>query len=200
MKKGIDKEQIIDEALNLIKDNEDIRSINMRQIARNLGCAHTNIYNYFDSFENLLYEAHISLLKIASDSVHGKMLQTDSHSLKLQYFFSEFVDFYLNNKGWFRLAWVETIGSSIPKNNELATIQTVNDFADNLIDIWEHIHNTRPSKKKMKYALHNVHCYIHGEISIYIANRSLITEQNTFKKYVVEQSVKILRLLLESDL
>lgn len=198
MKKGISKEQVIDTALNLLKDKEDIRSVNMREIARVLGCAHTNLYNYFGSFDDLLWEAHIALLNRASDSVKEKMSQTNDQELKLQYFFFEFVDFYLNNKGWFRLAWVEIIGGNRPESNEIATVQTVDTFVDSLISIWKNLYGAEPQKEKMKYALHNVHCYIYGEVSIYIAKRSLIPEENEFKKYVTKEAVKMMKLLMNT--
>lgn len=198
MKKGITKEQVIDVALNLMKEKEDIRSVNLRVIARELDCAHTNLYNYFGSFDDLLWEAHITLLQKASDSVKDKMSQTNDEELRLQYFFFEFVDFYLNNIGWFRLAWVEIIGGKRPQINETATVQTVDTFVDSLITIWKNLYGLEPQKEKMKYALHNVHCYIHGEVSIYIARRSLIPEENEFKQYVTKEAVKMLKLLLSS--
>lgn len=198
MKKGITKEQVIDVALNLMREKEDIRSVNLREIARVLGCAHTNLYNYFGSFDDLLWEAHVALLQKASDSVKEKISQTDDEELKLQYFFFEFVDFYLNNKGWFRLAWVEIIGGKRPKSNEIATVQAVDTFVDSLITIWKNLYELEPQKEKMKYALHNVHCYIYGEVSIYIARRSLIPEESEFKKYVVKEAVKMMKLLLNS--
>jgi len=61
MKKSITKEQIIETALDLLKDKSDIRSVNLREIARVLGCAHTNLYNYFPSFNDLLWEAHMEI-------------------------------------------------------------------------------------------------------------------------------------------
>ncbi len=44
-KKKITKEQIISTALDLMRDKNELRTVNMREIARTLGCAHTNIYN-----------------------------------------------------------------------------------------------------------------------------------------------------------
>lgn len=198
IKKGITKEQVIDVALSLMKDKEDIRSINLREIARTLGCAHTNLYNYFGSFDDLLWEAHIALLQKASDSIKDKLSQTDDEELKLEYFFFEFVDFYLNNKGWFRLVWVEIIGGQRPKSNEIAIVQTVDTFVDSLKTIWINLYGVELQKERMKYAFHNVHCYIHGEVSIYIARRSLIPEENEFKKYVTNEAVRMMKLLLNS--
>ena len=198
MKKGITKKQVLNVTLNLIKDKEDIKNVNLREIARMLGCAHTNLYNYFNSFDDLLWEAHVALLKKASAKIREKMSQTNDEELKLQYFFFEFTDFYLNNKGWFRLAWVEIIGGQRPRNNELATIQTVDAFVDSLITIWKNLYKVETQREKMKYALHNVHCYIHGEISIFIAKRALIPEENEFKEYVTKEAVKMMKLLLNS--
>jgi len=36
----------------VIDKEEGLRGVNLRKIAREIGCAHTNAYNYFDSFAN----------------------------------------------------------------------------------------------------------------------------------------------------
>jgi len=198
LKKGITKEHVIDVALSLMKDKEDIRSVNLREIARVIGCAHTNLYNYFASFDDLLWEAHIALLGKASDHIEEKLSQIVEEESKLYHFFFQFVDFYLSNKGWFRLAWVEIIGGQRPKDNEAAVELTVNAFVETLADIWRNLYKVEIEKEKMKYALHNVHCYIHGEVSIYIAQRSLIPEEEKLKEYVAKEAAKLLVLLLNN--
>ena len=72
MRKGITKEQVVETTLKLIKDSENIRSVNLRGVAREIGCAHTNLYNYFSSFDELLWCAHIRILEIFLEEFRGK--------------------------------------------------------------------------------------------------------------------------------
>ncbi|WP_027624542.1 TetR/AcrR family transcriptional regulator [Clostridium lundense] len=199
MKKGITKEQVIEQTLSLIKDKENIRDVNLRGIARAIGCAHTNLYNHFSCFDDLLWCTHIAILKRFLDGLSEKISQIDDYRSKLECFFSCFVEFPLYNKGWFRLAWFEIIQGERPEDDKIATVETVDAFADIIENIWDNLYGFTPNKEKIKYVLHNVHCYIHGEVSIYIAKRSLIQDEIAFKNYVTKEAIKFTRLLLNEE-
>ena len=53
----ISKELIVETALALINEEGSSSKVNLREIARRLGCAHTNIYNYYPSLDELLGRA-----------------------------------------------------------------------------------------------------------------------------------------------
>ncbi|MBZ9622502.1 TetR/AcrR family transcriptional regulator [Clostridium sp. FP2] len=199
MKKGITKEQAIDAALELMRNRDDIRSVNLREIARNLGCAHTNLYNYFGSFDDLLWEAHIEVLKKFSENLEKHISVVDNYDQKLLCFFNEFVDFYINNKGWFRLAWVEIIGGERPKVDEIATVKVVDGLVENIETIWKNLYNYTPKRDKIRNVLHIVHAYMQGEVSIYIARRSLISDESEFKIYVANTAKSMFELLLSKE-
>lgn len=50
-------DRFIDATLDLITETGGSPDVNLRQIARRVGCAHTNAYNYFPSFDALLWAA-----------------------------------------------------------------------------------------------------------------------------------------------
>ena len=50
-------DRFIDETLELIAEKGGSQEVNLREIARRIGCAHTNAYNYFVSFDELLWAA-----------------------------------------------------------------------------------------------------------------------------------------------
>lgn len=199
MRKGITKEQVVETTLKLIKDSENIRSVNLRGVAREIGCAHTNLYNYFSSFDELLWCAHIRILEIFLEEFREKILKTNDNELKLNYFYAHFADFYLENKGWLRLAWFEVLEGNRPKEDRIAIRETIDALVEIVEGIWLSIYKLVPSKEKIEMVIHDVQCYIYGEVSIYIAKRGLIQEEDIFKKYVVKQSVKITRLLLNEE-
>ncbi|SFC93294.1 TetR/AcrR family transcriptional regulator [Clostridium uliginosum] len=199
MKKGITKDQVVETTLKLIKDNENIRSVNLRGVAREIGCAHTNLYNYFSSFDELLWCAHIKILEIFLEELKEKILVTNDYELKLNYFYNHFVDFSLKHKGWFRLAWFEILEGNRPEEDRIATTQTVDAFVEIIEGIWISMYDSSPCREKIRAVIHNVHCYIHGEVSIYIAKRGLIQEEYLFKKYVVNQCIKLTKLLLNEE-
>ena len=195
MKKGITKEQVINKALELMKDKEDIRSVNLRVIAREVGCAHTNLYNYFSSFDDLLKESYIKVLEIFSSMLIKNISNIDDYQLKLKIIFSKIVDFYLDNKGWFRLLWVEIIAEDKREANYLAASQTVDSFVVIIEDICKHIYSSTPSPEQIKNTVHVVHCYIYGEVSIYIANHSFVQYEPQ-----TSQSLKLIPLFATGSL
>lgn len=54
---GITADRFIIATLELIAEEGGSQDVNLRQIARRVGCAHTNVYNYFDSYDDLLWAA-----------------------------------------------------------------------------------------------------------------------------------------------
>jgi len=51
-------ERFITTTLELIAEEGGSLGVNLRQISRRMGCAHTNVYNYFDSYQDLLWAAY----------------------------------------------------------------------------------------------------------------------------------------------
>lgn len=198
MSKGISKEQIVHVTLELIKDREDIRSVNLREIARILGCAHTNLYNYYKDFDRILWDVLDVILEKSLEHMTAYIGQIGDYNLKLEHFFKRFIEFYLENIGWFRLSWFEKLKGDRPQKNIDMTTHTVEVFCGILTDIFQRIYGIILTMDEAKYVLHNVHCYLHGEVSIFIAGKGLIVEEAGFKKYVANECVKIAGLLANS--
>lgn len=57
-------DQFIDTMLALIVESGGSLDVNLRQIARRIGCAHTNCYNYFASYEHLRWAAFRRALRL----------------------------------------------------------------------------------------------------------------------------------------
>ncbi len=199
MKKNISKDQIVDTAVELIRNKSDLRGLNMREIARTLGCAHTNIYNYFSSYNDLLWETHISLQKIFMEILTKKLNTTKKAELRLSYFFESFVNMYLDNKGWFRLAWHEYIGGERPQRDievTEATNKTLNEYVS---DIWKEFSGTSPNADLTKRVLHNTHCYIVGEVSNYLLGRGIIENETELKVYITNEAIRMFKLCIKGE-
>ncbi|MPW24304.1 TetR/AcrR family transcriptional regulator [Alkalibaculum sp. M08DMB] len=196
MKKSITREQIIETALDLMRDKKDLRSLNLREIARTLGCAHTNIYNYFSSYTDLLWETHTALQEVFMQSLRENLSAATTADIKLRHFFNMFLQIYIVNKGWFRLAWLEYIGDIRPESNKIAIQNTRLELNQYVIDIWEEITGITPQTDMVDRVLHNTHCYIIGEVSNYISGRGLIEDETELKNYIVSQAIYIFSLYM----
>ena len=196
MKKSITKEQIIETALELMKNKSDLRRINLREIARTLGCAHTNLYNYFPSYNDLLWETHAALQEVFLEMIKNKLEAASSAELRLSSFFEAVVDIYMSNEGWFRLSWHEYIGSERSPQDIEATEKANREVNRYVSEIWNELSGSYPDAEQTRRVLHNTHCYIVGEISNYIFGRGLIENGDELKVYIAREATRMFRLCL----
>lgn len=194
MASKITKELIIDTTLDLINDKEGIYHVNLREIARKLGCAHTNLYNYFNNFEEILWQALKCTFLRLLDYVTLDIENIYNTDLRLEYFFSRFIEFYIYNKGWFKLIWFDKISENRPEEST----EIIHRAVDILTNILYESYSDVITKEQSHYILHTVHCYLHGEVSIYISGKGLIKEEIQFKNYVTKECIKITKLLILS--
>lgn len=57
--------------LALIAETGGSQNVNLREISRRVGCAHTNLYNYYPTFQDLLWEAFRRTLIIYGTHIAG---------------------------------------------------------------------------------------------------------------------------------
>ncbi len=199
MKKKITKEQIVGTALELMRHKSDLRSLNLREIARTLGCAHTNLYNYFPSYNDLLWETHATIQEMFLDMLPQKLESAGNAELRLFCFFKAFVDLYIDNTGWFRLAWHEYVGGERPKRDINATEATNAALNTHVSEIWKELYGKAPNADRVKRILHNTHCYIIGEVSNYLLGRGLIENETELKAYITQEATHMFRICLYNE-
>jgi AcrR family transcriptional regulator len=196
VKKNITKQQVVETALALMKDKDDLRRLNLREIARTLGCAHTNLYNYFPRYNDLLWEAHAAVQEIFMELLTKKLSEANTAEMRLNYFFEAFADMYLDSKGWFRLAWQEPALGERPMRDIEVTEVTSEFLNHHIAEIWKDFYGEYPGADAVKRVLHNTHCYIVGEISNYLSGRGFIENEVELKAYIAGEAVRMFRLCL----
>lgn len=198
-KKKITKEQIISTALDLMRDKNELRTVNMREIARTLGCAHTNIYNYFPSYTDLLWETHTAILEVFMNTLEEKLLAVTTAEIRLRYFFDTFVQMYLDNQGWFRLLWLEYIGVDRPSSNIETTTKVHLALNHIIINIWSELNSFVPDDAIVNRVVHNTHCYIIGEVSNYISGRGLIENEVELREYILKEAINLFTCCMRKE-
>ena len=196
MKTKITREQIIDTTLSLIRDKNDLAGLNLREIARSLGCAHTNLYNYFPSFNALLWAALSALQERFMGIMRDNLAHAGTADLKLKCFFDTFLTVYLGNQGWFRLAWLEYIDGVRPAYNSEIIKKTRNELDAYAADILKELRGVSPDMETLSRAMHTTHCYIIGEVSNYISGRGLIDSEITFKEHTAGEAMRVFTLCM----
>lgn len=196
MKKNISRKQVIDTVLELLQNNSDIDKLNFREIARKLGCAHTNLYNYFSTYSDLLWESHSAILNNFMNTLKEQMNNASPSELRVVSFFKIIVNMYMDNKGWFRLSWHEYIKGE-RSEKDIETAKTANGILNGYaMDICKELFKECPDKNSVKQVLHNTHCYIIGEISNYLLGRSFMDSEAELRAYIVNEAVTMFKLCL----
>lgn len=194
MKSKITAEQIVETTLDLINEKGGSRDVNLRKIARILKCHHTNIYNYFDGFDALLWASMDEALSRMLNYVTYELDKISGKSERIERLFTQFIRFYLENKGWFRLIWFDQMRGKRPEKNLSAMIRVVNVLTDVIWDLYK----KQIGRNEAHYIIHTVHCFLHGEVAIFISGRGIFKDENLFIKYVAVECEKIIELLIRS--
>ena len=119
-KNNINKEAVVETAVRMIDENKGLRNVTLRVIAKEMGCAHTNLYNYFDNLDEIYWEALGSVLaKMIAYSIKDTDRQKDPGE-KIFETISNIIDFSFDHEGWYRLIWFEPLsGEPSPEVREI---------------------------------------------------------------------------------
>jgi AcrR family transcriptional regulator len=194
VKKNLTKARIIETALELFRNNNGRGSLSQRELARTLDCAYQSMYRYIPTYNDLLWETHAALMGVFMDLLIKKLDAASTAELRLNYFFDAFASTYLENKGWFRLAWQEYIEGERPLYDIKATDKISETMAARLSVIWTALSGAEPDTNVVKRILHNTHCYIVGEVSNFILGRRLVQNEAELRVYITREATHMFKL------
>lgn len=190
MKNEKNKDFILEKTLNLIDERNGIKDVTLRDIAKKVGCAHTNLYNYFDSLDDIFWEALGEVLnKMIEFSIEDLHNEKDSEKA-LNIILSRLIDFSINHPGWYRLIWLDSL-SGKPSQQIIESLKTPS------IRFEEFIKAAMDENKQEKaHSIANIMmCYLHGELCIWLNSRSLEDDKENAKKRILSNLQKIYKQL-----
>ena len=173
------KEAFIDAVLSLPDEGTGLREINLRKAARRVGCAHTNAYDYFTSYEELLWWSLRGALEQLTAPVNP-----DKDDLVEAY-----VDFALKHPAWYRLIWVEPLTGDPPP--EVAAFLPV---PSRQYTRWLERISGALSGEDLELRGRILHAYLHGELAAITAGR-VPGDREEMKKRVMSGASLLFRLL-----
>ena len=122
---GPTAERYIEVTLDLIAESGGSTGINQREISRRLGCAHTNVYNYFANREDLMWAALRRALRLYAEAMTDGLDDSLSGHAWFRRLVGNLFDWSIANPGLHRFI------SSDPLDPE----QLPNDIIDAVIDM-----------------------------------------------------------------
>ncbi len=179
--------------LQLIDQKQGSKGVNLRMVAKEIGCAHTNVYNYFDSFEQLLWEAYFEILKQWVEWTKHEIGTDIAAEGVLDQFIASQIDFALDHPGWYRFIWMEKMAGHPPTEirNFLMFMQ------DNFIRRIAAYYSSSIPRNKLESVSDIVHSYLHGEIMKMISGRTGMNEEKgNLKSKIIKNIGSILEKMV----
>jgi AcrR family transcriptional regulator len=96
-------ERYIEATLELVAERGGSAQVNLREISRRIGCAHTNVYNYFESREDLLWHAIRRVLLQYADAITFGLDESKSRHTNFLQLMRNMVEWPVQNPGLHRL-------------------------------------------------------------------------------------------------
>jgi len=194
-KAHINKKIIIEITLALVEENGGIKNVTLRDIAKRVGCAHTNLYNYFTSIDEIFWEALgeviLRMMDYASSDVSIKKNPEENFYLVL----SNIIEFSLNHPGWYRLLWLETLSGDPPEQIWRLLQKPGEGFTNGIIIA---SNNTLTQEKAILIG-DILHSYLHGELCKWINHRSFINTREETKVKILLNLKHLFKLFLEEE-
>lgn len=193
-KKKITKIIIIKICLELINEKEGSKFITIRELAKRINCSHPNIYNYYKSLDELLWDCLETVMKTMIQTVMEKTLSTKNSESKLKIFVNELLSFYLENKGWYFLVWFDHINGEMPANVKTTINLPRIEFCNFLTELYPN----HDISNIIEDITDLVHSYIHSQVSNYFTGRNKITDIEFLRTKIINTSYEITELFVNS--
>lgn len=175
----VNREMVIETAALMVDESGGISSVTLREIAKRIGCAHTNLYNYFSSLSEIYWEVLGWVLRkmFVYTNLHG---EEGDHEANLFRSFSLFVDFSIDHPGWYRLIWHENWGGEPPAH----VAEFIQRPADHIYAATRMAVGSSFPEDKTRQLAEMLFAYSFGEISIWVHDRSTLRSRNELKENI----------------
>lgn len=185
------KDSFVDTVLQMLQEGLMVREINLRQVARRLGCAHTNAYNYFSSFEELLWwslmEAMKRMVAMAEIPQLGNAHPDYSSGKNI---IETYIRFALDHPAWYRLIWMEPLSGTPP--------QEVSDYLSvpgRILNGWLAGTITSPlPEEELHQRSRILHSFLHGELSKITTGRVTDNDEHVYIS-LIERTKRVYNML-----
>ncbi len=183
--KNITPELLLRLTLEMIDEHHSSKGVNLREIAKRAGCAHTNIYNYFKNLEELIWYALAHSYKFLAQYIMKKIGTEYNASQFFAKLIESQIDFALEHPGLYRFMWLEPAPGTPPKS----VMKYWNKFIDDFVLMIFALSDKKLNHEKCEIIAEIIMGYIHGEISDMI---QLPKKKNTKEKERITKNAQIL--------
>ncbi|MBM7540751.1 TetR/AcrR family transcriptional regulator [Amphibacillus cookii] len=192
-KKKISKDRIVNTLLVKVEENQSIKDVNLRGIAKAMGCAHTNIYNYFNNFSEIIWTALGQILSNMIDDVEARVALGKNDQERFFIALDTIISFSLDHPGWYRLVWLESIDGEPPEEIAMILTKPTAGFEELLSKAsGEHLTDIDVSR-----IANMLHSYMHGEICQWLSGRAKEKQKKELRAEILSNLKQMYQLLTQ---
>jgi AcrR family transcriptional regulator len=191
----LSKEIVIETTIQLILDRQGSQNLTIRDISAALGCSHPNIYNYYQTMQELRWDCLLRVLNIMLESVTQRLTTSPDREERYLDFFAALLDFSLQHIGWYKLIWFDPMEKEIPEHVKPH-------LAAPSIWLGKFVYELYPELGSLEQASRTImmiHRYFHGEIATLISLRSPFEEEAVLQKRVLTNCWLLLNNRLQGE-
>jgi len=167
------RQQFIDTALELINEQGTSTRVNLRAIARRIGCSHQNLYNYFPNYDALLWECMYPALQRLTGYTTQKLRNTEHPRQRARVFFSSQLEFAMQNPGIYSLIWLDSLEGAPSQ-------QVVEKLGFASAQFQQYVQQLGGGPADI------IHGYLHGSICKMLKKRVPVEQWQQYQEQVVE--------------
>jgi len=185
--------RFVDETLTLIAESGGSQGVTLREISRRVGCAHTNVYNYYSSLEELLWAAFRRALVIYAEAIIAGLDGEPSGQLYLRRLVGNLIGFAKDNPGLYRFIGSDPIEPELVPDDIIATVTAMKRY---FIEVVAILCGDRVAPEGVDEMGNILLAYLDGEVSNLINGRVLPGEDIVGR--VVDSTERLFTLLSAS--
>jgi len=190
---GPTADRFIEETLALISERGGSEGVNLREVSRRVGCAHTNAYNYFESFEDLLWAAFRRELRAYADFLVRDLDDSLAPAAYLRRVVSSLAAYPVEQPGRYRFIASDPIDLERIPADVLATVARMKRWA---LDVFRACLPGLGSGADADASCNIVLAYIDGE-TLNLINGRMVPGEDV-RGRVVENALRLFALLARS--
>lgn len=185
-KGGISRDRAVEAFLELL---EEEGSANFRGVAARLGCAHTNLYNFFEDWDGLRWAA---LGEVTCRMVAAMQEGTAAagEPLAPEIAIGRYIGFALSHPAWYRLVWFEALASPMPPDVAEETKEAMERIAGSLAAGL----GLEPSVPGLAEGIATAHDLVHGSLAKALSARLPAPED--LEAYAADLARRAVRVML----
>ncbi len=192
---GVTAERYLEETLALVAEKGGSQGVNLREISRRIGCAHTNVYNYYAGLDDLLWAA---FRRVIRDYAESMTVGLEGPLTPLEYFrrlVTNLASYPQQNPGLYRFIGSDPIDVERIPADVLELVTRVKAW---MFEAFAAVSGPHLTAKEVEDFCNITYGYIDGETFNYINGRVVPGEDIPGR--IVDNAVRLFLLLTRYDL